>query len=55
MRPKKMEDDLLAEQKLVRFTKKDMGKVKKLAKQKGLSIASFIRMIVLEYLSKISA
>jgi len=55
MRPKKMEDEILAEQKLVRFTKKDMDKITKLAKQRGLSIASFIRMIMLEYLNRISA
>ena len=55
MRPKKLKNDLLADQKLVRFTKKDMDKITKLAKERGLSIASFIRMIMLEYLNKISA
>ena len=55
MRPEKSKDEILAEQKLVRFTKKDMDKIIKLAKQRGLSIASFIRMIMLEYLNKISA
>ena len=55
MRPKKMEDEILAEQKLVRFTKKDMDKIIKLAKERGLSIASFIRMIMREYLNRISA
>ena len=55
MRPKQKKDEALIEQKLVRFTKKDMNKIIKLAKQRGLSIASFIRMIMLEYLNKISA
>ncbi len=55
MRPEKRKDEILTEQKLVKFTRKDMDKITKLAKEKGLSIASFIRMIMLEYLNKISA
>jgi len=45
----------LTEAKKVLFNKEDMDKITKLAKQKGLSIASFIRMTMLEYLNKISA
>jgi len=55
MRPEKLKDEMLTEQNLIRFTKKDMDKIKKLAKERGLSISSFIRMIMLQYLNKISA
>ena len=46
------ENEAVKEAKLVRFTKKDMERIKKLARRKGLSFASFVRMIVLEYLDQ---
>ena len=45
-----VKDEAVKEAKLVRFTKTDMGRINKLARKKGLSFASFVRMIVLEYL-----
>ena len=45
-----VKDEAVTEAKLVRFTKKHMEIIRRLARKKGLSIGSFIRMVVLEYL-----
>ena len=45
-------DEAMTEAKIVRFTKKDMAIIQKSARRKGLKIASFIRMAVLDYLER---
>ena len=45
-------DEAWTEANLVRFTKKDMEHIKKIARQKGLGVGSWIRMIILDYLNK---
>jgi len=42
----------LTESALVRFTEKDMQRVRETARKKRISIATFIRSIVMEYLER---